>query len=47
MNQFLQPRSYEHDHANRVRYGYDDSELNDDGDNGDAYDSAYTKYYDD
>jgi hypothetical protein len=46
MNQFLQPRS--HDHANRMRYGYDDSEFNDDdGDNHDAYDSAYTKYYDD
>jgi hypothetical protein len=45
MNQFLQPRSYD---ANRVRYGYDDSEFNDDdGDNHDAYDSAYTKYYDD
>ena len=43
VNQFLQPRAY-----NRMRYGYDDSEPNDDdGDTHDAYDSAYTKYYDD
>jgi hypothetical protein len=40
MNQFLHS-------VNRVRYDDNENEPNDVGDSNDAYDSAYTKYYDD
>jgi hypothetical protein len=45
MNQFLTPVN-----VDRMRYRRDHNEHECDedyGDNGDAYDSAYTKYYDD
>ena len=45
MNQFLRPMNHFLHPVNRIRYEHDCNE--DYGDNGDAYDSAYTKYYDD
>ena len=50
MNQFLQPRSCHNNNNDHRRMRYDDNDLNDyddEGDNNDAYDSAYAKYYDD
>ena len=44
INQFLQPRSV-NDHVRYNRAEHDDDD--DCGNNNDAYDSAYTKYYDD